>query len=217
MSALEARLLVLTDRTLTGGRPLVDVVAAAVRGGARAVILREKDLTVAERAMLASGLRPIVNDAGGVLIVASDTTIPSDGVHLAAADPFPRDDRPAIVGRSCHSLAEVRAAQAEGCDYVTLSPIFASSSKPGYGPAIGLRDMRDIADEVTISIYALGGVDSTIAAICQRAGAAGVAVMGAVMCAEDPELRTHELTHEVRDCVCTVDLSASPAAEAIAR
>jgi thiamine-phosphate diphosphorylase len=164
--------LVLTDRSLTGGRPLVDVVR-----GAGAVILREKDLSRPERVALAAELRPVVE----VLLVASDVTIEADGVHLAATDPFP-PVRPPLVGRSCHSHAELDRAAAEGCDYATLSPIFASPSKPAYGPALGVEALRD----PPLPVYALGGVDEHNAARCLAAGAAGVAVMGAVMRSDDP-------------------------------
>ena len=78
-------LLVLTDRTLAD-RPLADVVRAAVDGGARAVILREKDLPRAERARLAAELRDVLGAVGGLLLVASDPVIEADGVHLATGD-----------------------------------------------------------------------------------------------------------------------------------
>jgi thiamine-phosphate pyrophosphorylase len=159
--------LVLTDRTQTDGRALVDVVR-----GAPAVVLREKDLPRAERAALAAQLRPVV----GLLLVASDPTIDSDGVHLASDDALP-STRPAILGRSCHSRDELHRAAAEGCDYATLSPIFASASKPGYGPALGVDALRD----APLPVYALGGVDLATATACIEAGAAGVAVMGAAM------------------------------------
>jgi thiamine-phosphate diphosphorylase len=181
------RLLVLTDRRQTAGRPLVDVVRAAADAGAPAIVLREKDLDRGARAALAAELRAVLAPTGAQLLVASDATIESDGLHLAVGDPFPdAARRPAIVGRSCHSLAEVRAAEAEGCDYVTLSPIFESASKPGHGPALGLDGLRDVVDEVTIPVVALGGVDAEIADGCVRAGASGLAVMGEVMRAEDP-------------------------------
>lgn len=167
-------LLVLTDRRLAGGRPLADIVRTAP-----VLVLREKDLARDERAALAAELRPIVE----VLLVASDVTIDSDGVHLAAADPFP-SDRPTLVGRSCHTRNDLDRAAEEGCDYATLSPIFASRSKPGYGPALGVEALCD----PPLPVYALGGVDEANAGRCIASGAAGVAVMGAIMRAEEPLL-----------------------------
>lgn len=174
------RLLILTDRHQTT-RPLVDVVRAAVDGGARAVVLREKDLPRAARAHLADQLRPILSEAGAILVVASDATIPADGVHLAARDHLPVN-RPPLVGRSCHDPAGLQATAEEGFDWATLSPIFPSSSKPGYGPALGAAALAGSP----LPVYALGGVAVERAAACVAAGAAGVAVMGAVMRATDP-------------------------------
>ena len=178
-------LLVLTDRTLVpAGRHLVEVVRAAVEGGASHVVLREKDLPRPERAALAAELRAFVP----VLLVASDPSIEADGVHLAAVDLFPVG-RPAVVGRSCHSHADLERAAAEGCDYATLSPIFESTSKPGYGPALGVAALAD----APLPVYALGGVDAANARRCIDAGAAGVAVMGFVMRADDPAIAVKEL------------------------
>jgi thiamine-phosphate diphosphorylase len=181
---LPDRLLVLTDASQTSGRPLPDVVAAATRGGARTVILREKQLPSAPRARLAAALAEVLHDVGGTLLVAGgldDARVAVDGAHLAAADPLPAV-RPPILGRSCHDAASLRRAAAEGCTYATLSPIFASASKPGYGPPLGSDALRD----APLPVFALGGVDAARTVACVAAGAHGVAAMGAVMRANDP-------------------------------
>lgn len=170
-------LLVLAD----GPGNLVEVVAQAVAGGARAVVLREKQRPPAERAALARELQPLLASAGGLLLVASDPGIDSDGVHLAATDPMPFP-RPPLVGRSCHDRRSLEQAAEEGCDYATLSPIFPTPSKPGYGPALGVTVLAGCP----LPTYALGGVGAATAGECVNAGAAGVAVMGAVMGAADP-------------------------------
>lgn len=200
------RLLVLTDRgqSEAAGRTLPETVAAAVRGGARAVVLREKDLPASGRLDLARELRALLDPVGGLLIVASGAEIArtagAAGVHLAraeaptqACDPRPtRTDAAGrsghlLVGRSCHDAVELRAAARLGIDYVTLSPVFASPSKPGYGPALGETMARLIADTPGCPpVYALGGVTPERVAECRTAGAYGVAVMGAVMAAADP-------------------------------
>ena len=179
------KLLLLTDRSqVPAGRTLVEVVRAAVDGGAERVVLREKDLSRDQRRALAEELRAFVP----TLFVASDATIESAGVHLAAADSMPAP-RPRLVGRSCHSADELELAATEGCDWATLSPIFASSSKPGYGPALGV----DALGSAPLPVYALGGVDPTNARACLAAGAAGIAVMGFVMRADDPAVAVKEL------------------------
>ncbi|MEV0717190.1 thiamine phosphate synthase [Asanoa sp. NPDC050611] len=174
------RLLVLTDRGMCAG-PLPSTVAAAVEAGARAVVLREKDLPPHERAVLARAIAGILGPVDGTLIVASSGT---GAVHLAARDPFP-EPRPALVGRSCHSVASVAAAVAEGCDYVTVSPVFPTASKPGYGPALGVDGLA-VRTRDAPPVYALGGVLPSAVRACRAAGAHGVAVMGPVM--RDPRL-----------------------------
>ena len=173
------RLLVLTDRSQCAG-PLVDTVAAAVDGGARAIVLREKDLPDDERDRLAEQLRALLHPVDGVLVRAgAGGSTGADAVHLAANDPFPRP-RPALVGRSCHSVDELRRARAEGCDYVMLSPVFPTASKPGYGPALGLAGLASLA-AVAPPVYALGGIRPADVPGCLTAGARGIAVMGPIM------------------------------------
>ncbi|MDQ6838278.1 MAG: thiamine phosphate synthase [Actinomycetota bacterium] len=187
------RLVVLTDGSQTGGRKLIDVVAAAVSGGARAVILREKDHPRGERLAMASALLDLLRSVDGTLLVASDVTIVADGVHLGAADPFPH--RPPVhVGRSCHDAASLTAAASEGCTYAFLSPVFASVSKPGYGPALGTQALG----ATPLATWALGGVTAANAGSCVAAGAAGVAVMGEIMRAADPAEATAEIVAALR-------------------
>ena len=176
-----ARLLVVTDRTQAAG-PLADVVAAAVDAGARAVLLRDRDLPDDERATLAAELRTVLTPVGGLLVTAGAG---GDGaVHLAAAEPFP-DPRPALVGRSCHSAAELVQARAEGCDWAFLSPVFPTASKPGYGPALGVEGFARLRP-LGPPTYALGGVGPDDVPALLTAGAHGVAVMGPVM--RDPSV-----------------------------
>lgn len=174
-------LLVLTDRSQCT-RPLVEVVAAVVDAGARAVVLREKDLLESQRARLAERLHRILEPVGGLLIMAGAR---GRAVHLSARDAFPRI-RPSLVGRSCHCADEVASAGVEGCDYVTLSPVFATTSKPGYGPALGTAGLGLLTAAAAPPAYALGGVHPPDVASCLAAGAAGVAVMGPLM--RTPEL-----------------------------
>lgn len=169
------RLLVITDRTLAAG-PLEDVVATAVGYGARAVLLRDRDLPGPERAALALRLAAILAPVGGRLIVAGRI---GDAVHLAAREAFP-DVRPGLVGRSVHNVSEVDRAVAEGCDYVTVSPVAQTASKPGYGPALGPDGLAALL-RPGLPAYALGGVVPALVGSYVDGGAYGVAVMGPVM------------------------------------
>jgi thiamine-phosphate pyrophosphorylase len=194
-----AELMVLTDRRMAAdaGHDLVEVVRAATGAGAPTVLLREKDLPGVDRHSLAVRLRAATAAAGAALIVAGDVAlaraVEADGVHLGAGDPWPDDVGPGLwVGRSCHTAQELLAAATRGgVHYVTFSPVFATPSKPGYGPPLGIRRLaagcRAVAGvESKLLVYALGGIGPGQVAACVAAGAAGVAVMGEVMRAEDP-------------------------------
>jgi thiamine-phosphate pyrophosphorylase len=158
--------IVFTDRR-QATRPLEEVVAAAVDAGARLVVLREEDLPDDERQALAERLRSLV----GERLVLTGVDYP---------------------GRFCHSLAELVAA--EGAPFATLSPIFPTRSKPGYGPPLGLAGLARLCCAAKLPVYALGGVDSPERVrACLAQGASGVAVMGAVMRAADPARTVKEL------------------------
>jgi thiamine-phosphate pyrophosphorylase len=192
-------LLVLTDRHACEqrGGSLPDTISSAVAGGAEAIVLREKDLPRADRAELARDVRRRVP----CLLVASDIALAddvgADGVHLAGADPWPQPGEMAaltLVGRSCHDAHDVARARHAGVTYVTLSPIFLSDSKPGYGPALAPASLAGHATPV----FALGGLQPGRVAACIESGAAGVAVMGAVMSADDPADVVRRLLDELQ-------------------
>lgn len=171
-------LLVLTDRTQCA-EPLPNTVAAAVKHGARAVVLREKDLPDRDRDQLAAQLRAVLDPVGGLLIRAGAAGCDGAAVHLASKDSMPRP-RPVLVGRSCHSRHEVMRARRERCDYVTISPVFPTPSKPGYGPPLG-PDVLAALITPALPAFALGGIRPTDVADCLAAGAHGIAVMGPIM------------------------------------
>jgi thiamine-phosphate pyrophosphorylase len=204
-------LVVVTDRgqAAEAGHGLVDVVGAAVEAGAGCVLLREKDLPAAERRRLALALVAVLAPAGGRLIVASAAALAVDvgaaGVHLSSTDAAPAPPVPEVgsgwvVGRSCHGVDELRAARREGATYATLSPVFASPSKPGYGPALGLNGLAAACAAVPdLPVLALAGVGPGRAADCVAAGARGVAVMGEVMRAPDPAAVVRTLLAELAE------------------
>jgi thiamine-phosphate pyrophosphorylase len=183
------RLLVLTDRhqAQAAGRDLPSTVAAAVQAGAPTIVFREKDLPADARRELGEQVAEACGDAE--LIVASDPhlarALGARTVHLAQADRWPDDDELAI-GMSCHDNVELAAAVDDGAAYATISPIFPSVSKPGYLPTFGLHELALLVTDASLPVIALGGVTAANAVDCLSAGAAGVAVMGAVMAAPDP-------------------------------
>jgi thiamine-phosphate pyrophosphorylase len=186
------RLLLISDRT-QARRPLAAIVAAALAGGCRWFSLREKDLPPGERGLLLGELVELGHRGGAVVTAHADleavVATGADGVHLSAGgDPTAARARlpGALIGASAHSAAEAAALLRVGADYVTLSPVFATASKPGYGPALGLGGLAQAAAGAPGPVIALGGITAANAAGCIAAGAAGVAVMGEVMRSDDP-------------------------------
>jgi len=187
-------LLLITDRQSCRG-DIVAVVEAAFQGGCRWVMLREKDLDRAALVALAGRIVEVAHPFRATVLINGDAEAAvacgAAGVHLARGGSVAEARRVAgkgaLIGISAHSLVEARAAAADGADYATLSPVFPTESKPGYGPALGLVELGLIARAVGLPLLALGGVDAENARLCIGAGAAGVAVMGGVMRARDPK------------------------------
>ena len=193
-------LLVITDRKVAR-RPLPEIADACFAGGCRWLSLREKDLPHGERVALLRSLVTAGERHGARVMVHEDVAAAraagAGGVHLPAGG-SPAAARQvlgaaALIGISAHNYADIVHAETEGADYVTLSPIFATASKPGYGPALGVDELADLAAKSLIPVLALGGVDAAAVDACVAAGAAGVAVMGAVMTAADPRAVTSAL------------------------
>ncbi len=193
------------------GHDLVEVVAAAVRAGARAVLVREKDLPVDQRLALAATVarrvpppaEPAPQRSWEHRLSRPASWLVGDtwaGTHVPSGAARPRG----IAGRSCHSVEELHQTRDDGFDYATLSPVFPTPSKPGYGPALGLDGLAAAVDAVPgLPVVAQGGVTVDNAAACLAAGAAGVAVMGAVMGAREPYT-------VVRDLLAALGETVSP-------
>ena len=191
------RVLVLTDRAEAAavGHDLATVVRAAGSAGAAAVVFREKDLDRDDRLHLGEAVRAALDGTASLLIVASDVDLAhrlgASGVHLAQRD-GPVDGSDLMVGRSCHDRNEASAAVDEQVDYMTISPVFATPSKPGHGPPLEPEGAVSLLPEPGPSTrdrplaYGLGGITADTAGTCRAAGLDGVAVMGSVMRAHDP-------------------------------
>ncbi|HMA74358.1 MAG TPA: thiamine phosphate synthase [Xanthobacteraceae bacterium] len=188
---LPGPLLVITDRRQA--RHSIEAIAEAVgQGGGRWLLLRDKDLEPAVRRSLAARLAEIARRHGMHLSVSRDVDLAAEfgaSVHLqsaaAVAGARQRLGPGALIGVSAHGLGDVAAAAAAGADYVTLSPIFLTPSKPGYGPALGVEAIASAAKS-GISVVALGGITANVVDPCLEAGAHGIAVMGEIMRSDDP-------------------------------
>jgi thiamine-phosphate pyrophosphorylase len=191
MKPLPSPLLVITDRHQA--RHSIEAIAEATgQAGGRWLLLRDKDLEPVERRSLAGRISVIARRHGMHLSVSRDVELAAEfgaSVHLQSAAAVgaarQRLGPGAIIGVSAHVRADVEAAATAGADYVTLSPIFVTSSKPGYGPALGVGALGAVA-KAGIAVVALGGVTAVVARPCLDAGAAGVALMGDIMRSGDP-------------------------------
>ena len=196
-------LLVISDRRQTR-LPLERVANAVFAGGGRWFSLREKDLPPAERRALLGRLVALGRRVGAVVTVHEDidaaAATDADGVHLpsagniaAARSLLPRG----LIGASAHSADEASALLRAGADYVTVSPIFVTLSKPGYGPALGLDGLGCIVAKASGPVVALGGITDGNAAACLAAGARGIAVMGEVMRSKDSRVAVERLLRAI--------------------
>jgi thiamine-phosphate pyrophosphorylase len=189
------RLHLITDRALAADLPARALAALrGLRPRTAAVQLREKDLGGRALLGLARALRRACDEAGQLLVVNDRIDVAlaagADGVHLPAAGiPVAEARRllgpEAIVGRSCHSRAEVEAALADGASYATFSPIYDTPSKREYGAPLGVEALREAA-ALGLPLIALGGVDAGRAPEVRAAGAAGVAAIRAWLVGDDP-------------------------------
>jgi thiamine-phosphate pyrophosphorylase len=188
------RLHLVTDAALCGPRGVEAVVAAAVRGGATCVQLREKQLDTrpfverarALKALLAPlGVPLIINDRLDVALAAG-----ADGVHVGQSDLPPEDVRRlmphALIGMSVENPEQVRAAADMPVDYLGVSPVFSTPSKQDTAPALGLEGLRAMRALTDLPLIAIGGIDLNNAAQVLAAGADGLAVVRALCAAPDP-------------------------------
>lgn len=189
------RLYLVTDQTLTRGRPLADLVAAVVQGGVTCVQLREKQLGTREflaqalilKALLApQGIPLVINDRIDIALACD-----ADGVHLGQND-LPADEArkllpPAVfIGWSVESMDDVQQSAALPVDYLGVSPIFSTPTKIDTKDPWGLEGLSVVRAVTQLPLVAIGGVHAGNALEVLRAGADGLAVVSALCAADDP-------------------------------
>ncbi len=201
------RVLVLTDRALASPRAVPEVVEEVLQAGVRAIQLRDKqassrDLYQQARALLEITRRHdallFVNDRLDVAVAAG-----ADGAHLGPDDLSIASARrwvPAslMLGYSTDDPIEARRAVADGADYIGCGAVFGTTSKDVGGEQIGLDRLRAVVEAVPVPVVAIGGIDTSNAASVPATGAAGVAVLSAVMAAEQPAREATQLVEAMR-------------------
>jgi thiamine-phosphate pyrophosphorylase len=186
-------------------------VSAAVAAGINLVQIREKQLTarvlfeLVERASdltRGTNTRLLVNDRADVSVGAG-----ADGVHLTAQSldaamikkTFGKE---VLIGASTHSLAEARAAQEQGADFIVFGPVFETPSKKLFGPPVGLGKLADVARELRgFPVLALGGISEANAQDCFAAGAQGIAGISIFGNLQDLMSVTHALRSAVKGAI----------------
>jgi thiamine-phosphate pyrophosphorylase len=200
--SLDCDLYVVTDRQLTGGRPLRLVVEAALRGGTRAVQLREKDLPPRELYPLALEMRQLTQTYGARLLINDRVDVAlavnADGVHLTTTSLPASIARQVLgpgrlIGVSTHTLAEAHAAAEEGADFLVFGPVFFTPSKAPYGQPVGVDALRAVRAAVELPILAIGGIKKANLDQVIGAGADGIAVISAIISADDPTAASQDL------------------------
>jgi thiamine-phosphate pyrophosphorylase len=188
-------LCLVTDRQATRGRDLVATVAECVETGLRLVQVREKDLPSAGLLALCRPIRELTRRAGARLFVNSNVEVAlevgADGVHRPQTLVIVPEDAPGLsIAVSIHRPEEAVDAQKDGAEFVVFGPIWDTPSKRGFGPPQGLERLAETVRAVSIPVFAIGGVTPERVPEIRAAGAAGVAVVSAILSADAPGAAT---------------------------
>ena len=206
MPTLSSRLLVVTDRHQTNGRPLVPLLQQVVNAVAPAIQLRERDLSARELVTLAHEVQAVTASHRSQLLINDriDVALALEGVgvHLRSNSlPVSVARRllgaQRLVGVSVHTVEEAIQVESQGADYIILGPIYATPSKQMFGPPLGIHTLEKACRLVRTPIIGIGGVTAARAQQMRRAGAFGVAVITAILGATDVESATRELLEAV--------------------
>ena len=197
----------ITDRALSAGRSHEDVVAAALRGGATAIQLRDKTCGRAELVATGRRLAQLCRDAGATFIVNDDPAVAAeigaDGVHLGPDDPSPAAARAilgsrAVIGYSAKASPELaQQAESAGVDYVVAGSIFPTSTKAD-ATVVGLAAIRAITAAVRIPVAGIGGIGSANGGSVIEAGADVACVISAAVAAPDVEGACRQMADRIR-------------------
>jgi thiamine-phosphate pyrophosphorylase len=190
---VDFKLYLITSRMLCYPAPLEKIVREACDAGIRAVQLREKDLSgkalyeeacTLRETTKRNGANLLVNDRLDIALATDADGIhcPENGLPISTARRLCPDK---TIGASVHSLESAAEARNDGAHFIVFGPIFPTPSKAAYGPPQGLDALSTVCRQTGIPVFAVGGVSPENALLCLENGAAGVAVVSAVMSAEN--------------------------------
>lgn len=207
---LNFELYLVTDRKLSKGRKLEDIVTSAVNGGATIIQLREKECSTREFIEFGKKIRAILKSKNIPLIINDRIDIAlavkADGVHIGKNDMFYQTARDilgkdAIIGLSVESVQDAIEAEKFDVDYLGLSPIYSTPTKTDIQHELGLEGIREIRKISKHKLVAIGGIKTYNTKEIIQAGADGIAVVSAICSAEDPENSARELREIVRNAL----------------
>jgi thiamine-phosphate pyrophosphorylase len=201
MPTLSSRLLVVTDRHQTNGRPLVPLLQRVLTAAGPAIQIRERDLSAGDLVSLVREVQTVTAPHRSQLLINDriDVALGLEGVgvHLRSNSLPVRIVRKLLgaerlLGVSVHTSEEAVRAESQGADYVILGPIYETPSKQAFGPPLGIHTLEKVCRLVDIPIIGIGGVTAARASEMLGAGAFGVAVIRAILGAADVESATRE-------------------------
>ncbi|MDK2870340.1 MAG: thiamine-phosphate pyrophosphorylase [Pyrococcus sp.] len=197
------KLYVITDRRL---KPEVESVREALEGGATAIQMRIKNAPTREMYEIGKTLRQLTREYDALFFVDDRVdvalAVDADGVQLGPEDmPIEVAKEIAlnlIIGASVYSLEEALEAEKKGADYLGAGSVFPTKTKED-ARVIGLEGLRKIVESVKIPVVAIGGINKDNAREVLKTGVDGIAVISAVMGAEDVRKATEELRKIVEE------------------
>lgn len=199
-------LYLVTDEKACKGKDFYESVEASIRGGAKIVQLREKNMDTRDFFKRALKLKEICHKHG-VDFVINDRldiamAVDADGVHLGQSDmPIEKAKEilghKKIIGISAKNMEEALEAQKYGADYIGVGAIFATDTKKDSG-LIDLETLKDMTDQINIPVLAIGGIGLGKLGYLKDTGIDGICVISDILGSDDPEKRTRELLEEYR-------------------
>jgi thiamine-phosphate pyrophosphorylase len=206
MKKFDPSLYLVTDQLLSKGRPVEYVVEQAVKGGVTMVQLRDKHCSTLDLIKLAARLKELLDPLDVPLIINDrpDIVLALDagGLHIGQQDmPYDMARRilgnDKIIGLSVENIDHAREADKLDVDYIGLSPVFVTGTKPELADELGLEGVREIASFSKHRMVAIGGINALNAKNVLRAGATGVAVVSAICSAPDPMKAAREIRQQI--------------------
>jgi thiamine-phosphate pyrophosphorylase len=207
LQSIDYSLYLVTDRSLSKGRATLEVVKAGVAGGVTCVQLREKNCSTRKFIKEALSVKEFLNKNKIPLIINDRVDVAqavgADGVHLGQTDMpliMAKDilKNSMIIGISVESLEDAIRAEKEGANYIGISPIFSTPTKTDTAPPLGLEGLKKISKAVKLPKVAIGGLNQENVRDVILNGADGIAVVSAIVSADDPEKAAEKLSHIIK-------------------